>query len=86
LKRKIGQFFLYLGLILLVIFFTTDQAQHPAYGYFFSGFGLALLGILMMWRYRNPVEPNTERFRTVRKLRDRDKQRAEERSKKREKY
>jgi hypothetical protein len=81
-KRKVGQFFLYLGLILLVIFFASDQAQHPAYGYFFAGAGLVFLGGYLMWRDRPPVEPNTERFRTLRKIREQQKKRAEEKAKK----
>jgi hypothetical protein len=80
MKRKIGLFFIYLGLILLVVFFVSDQALHPSYGYFFGGFGLSFLGIYLFWRSHAPVDPNTERFRTMRKWRERQATHKEERS------
>jgi len=82
-KRKVGQFFLFIGLILLVIFFATDQARHPSYGYFIGGFACVFLGGFMMFRYRKPAEPNTARFRTVRKWQEQSRQRREEKRKRR---
>jgi len=80
LKSKIGLFFIYIGLILLIVFFVTDQALHPSYGYFFAGFALLFLGIFMVWKSRAPVEPNTARFRTMRKWQERQSQRKTDRS------
>ena len=78
-KRKVGWFFIYLALILLIIFFASDQAQHPAYGFFFAGFALLLLGGYLIWRDHKPAEPNPERFRTLRKLREQQDKRKTER-------
>jgi hypothetical protein len=65
-KGRIGQFFLFIGLILLVIFFFTDQAQNPSYGYFFFGAASTFLGGYLMWRYRKPG-PQADRFRSLRR-------------------
>ncbi|MBN2148981.1 MAG: hypothetical protein JW726_16470 [Anaerolineales bacterium] len=75
-KGRIGVFFLMIGLVLLVIFFTTDQAQHPAYGFFFIGAALTFLGGYLIWRNRKPPAP-TERFRTLRKMRQKQAERRE---------
>ena len=81
-KSKVGQYFIYIGLILLVVFFVSSQNEHPAYAYFFAGFGLLFLGGYIYWRGLQPVCPNPERFRTLRKLRERKSKRAEERAQK----
>jgi hypothetical protein len=70
--RRIGEFFLFIGLILLVIFFASDQSQELAWGYLIIGGGLVILGGILMWRRRGP-EIESNRFRTYRKLRDRPK-------------
>ena len=81
-KSKVGQYFIYIGLILLVVFFVSDQDNHPAYAYLFAGFGLLLVGGYIYWRGLQPVCPNPERFRTLRKLRERRAKRTEERTQK----
>jgi hypothetical protein len=70
--RQIGEFFLFIGLILLVIFFASDQNQERAWGYFVVGGALVVLGGIMMFRRRGP-EIESTRFRSYRKLRDRPK-------------
>jgi Na+/melibiose symporter-like transporter len=70
--RQIGEFFIFIGLILLVIFFASDQNQERAWGYFIVGLALVALGAIMMFRRRGP-EIESSRFRTYRKLRDKPK-------------
>jgi len=82
-KRKIGQFFMFIGLILLVIFFVAGPGRISAYGYLLGGLGLLLLGGIIQFRDRQPIDPNTARFRTVRKFRERKDKRKEEREQRR---
>jgi hypothetical protein len=70
LRWQVGQFFLLLGFILLVMFFITGQVNSPIYLYFCSGvLGLGL-GAFLMWTGRNPV-PSSERFRIMRRYSER---------------
>lgn len=73
-KGRLGQFFLVIGLILLAIFFTTDQSSSPACGLFFFGAVLAFLGGYLIWRDLKPP-PETQRFRTLRKMRQKQAER-----------
>jgi 4-amino-4-deoxy-L-arabinose transferase-like glycosyltransferase len=80
-KGKIGRFFFFIGMILLVIFFAMDQAKHPSYGYFCVGvFAVILGGALMMRGHQPPAE--SMRFRTLRRWREQQKERQAERKKK----
>ena len=70
-KSKVGQFFIFIGLILLVIFFVSSPARIPAFGYLLGGLGLVGLGVYLYFQDRPPADPHTARFRTVRKVRER---------------
>lgn len=74
LKWQVGQFLVLLGLIILVVFFITDQVKTPDYLFFCSGLLVVILGGYVMWSGRNPPAPS-ERFRIFRR-------RAEKREKK----
>jgi Na+/phosphate symporter len=76
-KGRVGQFFLFIGLLLLVIFFTTDQAKHPQYGFFFIGVIVLCLGIYLIWRDLKPPE-ESQRFRAFRRWRERGKEKKKE--------
>lgn len=76
-KSKVGQFFIFIGLILLVIFFVSGQGRIPAFGYLLGGLGLVCLGGYLYFQDRPPVDPHTTRFRTVRKVRERREKRKE---------
>jgi Na+/melibiose symporter-like transporter len=80
-KSKIGRFLFFVGLILLVIFFTMDQAKHPGYGYFCVGVVVVILGALFMLRGQQPPAESM-RFRTLRRWREQQKERKAERNKK----
>ena len=67
-RGRLGSFFLFIGLVLWMIFFFTDQAKYPSYGYFFVGAALLFLGGYLWWRDRKPP-PETARFRSYRRAR-----------------
>jgi hypothetical protein len=83
-KSKVGKYFIVIGLILMVIFFISSQARHPAFGYLLGGLGLLLLGGTLYFRDRKPADSNTARFRSVRKVQQRRDKRKEEREKRRD--
>jgi len=76
-RSKIGKFLLFIGLILLVVFFATDQAKHPSYGYFCIGLVVVILGGLLFVRGHHPPAESM-RFRTLRRWREQQRQRKEE--------
>jgi hypothetical protein len=80
-KSKIGRFFFFIGLILLVIFFAMDQAKNPSYGYFCVGIIVVILGGLLMMRGRQPPPTESMRFRTVRRWREQQRARQAEKKK-----
>jgi membrane-bound ClpP family serine protease len=77
-KSKIGRFLLFIGLILLVVFFAMDQAKNPSYGYFCVGVIVVIVGGMLMLRGQ-PPPAESMRFRTVRRWREQQRQRKEER-------
>jgi 4-amino-4-deoxy-L-arabinose transferase-like glycosyltransferase len=79
-KSKIGRFLLFIGLILLVVFFATDQAKNPSYAYFCIGAVVVILGGLLMVRGHQPPAESM-RFRTLRRWREQQKVRKAERKK-----
>ena len=85
-KSKIGRFFFFIGLILLVIFFAMDQAKNPSYGYFCVGIIVVILGGLLMMRGRQPPPAESMRFRTVRRWREQQRAKKAERNKKPDEY
>jgi sugar phosphate permease len=80
-KSKLGRFLFFIGLILLVIFFTIDQATHPTYGYLCAGLVVVILGAVLMLRGQ-PPPTDSMRFRTIRRWREQQKERKAERNKK----
>ena len=80
-KSKVGRFFFFIGVILLVVFFAMDQAKNPAYGYFCIGVIAVILGVTLMMRGFKPPDESA-RFRTLRRWREQQKERKAERNKK----
>ncbi len=68
-KSKLGRFLIFIGLILLVVFFAMDQAKHPSYGYFCGGIVALILGVLLAVRGHQPPAESM-RFRTLRRWRE----------------
>ena len=81
-KGRVGLFFIFMGLVSLLIFFTTDQAEHPSYQLFFLGaFGI-LLGGYLFWRDMKPAAP-VERFRGIHRWQARRREKEAKRQEKR---
>jgi cadmium resistance protein CadD (predicted permease) len=68
---RLGQFLLFIGIILLVVFFVSDQNTYFQPGFFFVGLVLAFLGVYIIWRDWKPTG-QSKRFRTLRRLRKKD--------------
>jgi hypothetical protein len=82
-KGRIGLFFILVGLVLWVIFFTTDQAKYPSPGYFFIGVAALFLGGYLWWRdWKAP--PEAGRFRSLRRMRQKRAERSAKKKKKKE--
>ncbi len=80
-KTRIGSFLIFIGLILLVIFFAINQAAHPNYAYFCVGLLAVILGGIFLVRGHKPPAESM-RFRTLRRWREQQRQMKEERNKK----
>lgn len=72
MSYRIGQFLLYVGLIVLIIFFASDYARQPQLGFLCSGVVLLYLAGVLIIRNRKPPEPS-QRFRLLRGRRGKDK-------------
>jgi hypothetical protein len=69
-KSRLGLYFLFVGVILLIIFFSIDPEAPPLVGFFFWGIGLIGLGLYLIRRdWKKP--PSSGRFRLIHKLRRR---------------
>jgi len=79
LSGRIGQFLLFVSLILLIIFFATDQARQPVYSFCCSGALILILAILLIWRGRTPPPETSARFGMLRRLRGDERDQEEER-------
>lgn len=64
---RLAQYFLIIGILLLVIFFGTDQSQNPQFGLFFIGSLVTFFGAFLLVKSYKPPPPST-RFRTIKKL------------------
>ncbi|RPI87030.1 MAG: hypothetical protein EHM41_06440 [Chloroflexi bacterium] len=64
-KGRLGQFFLFIGLLLLVIFFLAGKDETPPARFFFAGAFLTGLGTFMIWKDWKPGPPSG-RFRLLR--------------------
>ena len=82
-RSKLGQFAIVVGLILTAVFFAAGEGRGMAVGYLLSGLVLVFLGGYLYLRGRKPDDPNTARFRTVRKFRERKDKRKEEQAQRR---
>ncbi len=84
-KSKFGRFLFFIGMILLVVFFTIDQAESPSSGYFCVGAITVILGGFLMLRGHKPPDESM-RFRTLRRWREQQKAGKAERNKKPDEY
>ncbi len=65
-KRRIGEFFLFICLVLMILFFASDQGETPMIGLFFASLLSGLLGFYFIRKdWKPPAE--SARFRMFRK-------------------
>lgn len=64
---RIGLFFLFISLILLILFFVSGQAEDMQCGYFLAALILGVFGYSLMRRGAQPRQPS-DRFRILRRL------------------
>lgn len=69
---RIGYFFIMISLLVLFIFAASYQIDDPKYSLLLGGLALIFMGIFMVVRKRRPSE-KAERFRTIQKMRSRNK-------------
>jgi sugar phosphate permease len=69
---RIGQLLFFIGLIILVIFFATNKIEDPVYSFFCVGTLLLIFGLVLLFRGRRPPS-DTGRFRSLRKMNEKDK-------------
>ncbi len=79
-KFQIGQFFLVIGVIMLAVFFVTDQSQNPQFLLFFGGLLVIAAGISIMIRNRESSSGESARFRRVRAYRQKARERQEKKN------
>lgn len=68
-RWHIGQFLVFVSLIVLAVFFITDLQQSPNFMYFCSGLLVLVAGGYFMWLGRNPPQ-DSGRFRLLRSKRE----------------
>jgi uncharacterized membrane protein len=76
---SIGRFFLFIGIVMMMVYFATDLSESPVFTLFFSGLGLIILGIALIRKQHSPPT-HSERFRLIRKLVRKEKKEEEKRS------
>ncbi len=70
--RHIGSFFFFVGLLAIFIFAASTQVGNPNYVSCLVGLAFLLLGAFLIYKYRRRAT-ETDRFRTIGKMRNRKK-------------
>ncbi len=66
-RRRIGIFFIFIGILLIVLFVFSDIAHVPTCGLLAWGAGLTVVGTLFIWLNPKPDIPDSGRFRMIKK-------------------
>ncbi len=72
--RRIGVFFLVIGIFLMVLFLFSGVASAPVCGLLGWGGGLTILGSVLLWMSPKPEPQDTGRFRVIKNRNKRIKQ------------
>ena len=76
MKQKIGTLFILAGIVLSFMFWGSTGGSPPVFQWVFLGLLLIIWGIALIFRGREKTE--SQRFRTIRKLRGKKNDSAEE--------
>ena len=74
---QVGLYFVVIGVIMLAVFFVTDQSKSPQFLLFFGGLLVIAFGISIMMRNREPASGESARFRRIRAYRQKQREREE---------
>ncbi len=66
LMKRIGTFFVLVGILLIGLFVLSDMAHTPTCNFLFAGAILLVLGIFLWLRNPSPPPQDTGRFRILR--------------------
>jgi hypothetical protein len=81
LWRKVGGFFIGLGIFLLILFVISDSVRQPEFGLLAGGFGCIALGGFISATHPAPEPPPSPRFRIIkRRKKDEPKPRREQKA------
>ncbi|HLA99602.1 MAG TPA: hypothetical protein VJL34_14220 [Anaerolineales bacterium] len=83
MRWQVGQFFAFVGLLVVIFFLITGWAGSPEYIYLCAGASGLLFGGYLMWLGRNLPQP-AERFRLLRGVRRRREARRQARGRRKE--
>lgn len=73
LSWRLGEFFLFMGMLALFVFIIGLQAGNPSLVYCLFGMFFVIIGAFALWRGRRPEIPSDERFQAYRRLRSKGK-------------
>ena len=79
LIARIGTFFYMIAIGLVILFFASESANKTDYDYFFIALILLIVGFL--FRKRAAPPPAADRFRMIRRYRENQKAKADEKAK-----
>jgi small neutral amino acid transporter SnatA (MarC family) len=68
--QRFGVFFLFSGILAIIFFAISIQAENPLYWMCAGGLALFLIGFAMILHFRTPP-PESTRFKTYNRLRNR---------------
>ena len=69
--HRLGNFFIIVGVALVVLFVISDLGDKPAFGYFFFGLVTVVLGVYLRWRSPNQPAAPAGRFTIIKRMRER---------------
>lgn len=64
---RIGKFFIFIGILLILLFIYTDSVGSPYWGYVLLGLPFVLIGMVMRWMTPRPPPVESGRFRMLKK-------------------
>ncbi|MBN2386667.1 MAG: hypothetical protein JXB85_06565 [Anaerolineales bacterium] len=80
LIARVGMFFYLLAAGLMLLFIGSDLGDDPQFDLFFLSLGAGLFGFIL--RKKGPKPQSSDRFKSMRQLREKSKQRNEAKQKK----
>ncbi len=67
MRARIGNFFIFIGILLILLFVYTDTTGSPYWGYVLLGLPAVLAGMVLRWMTPRPPPVESGRFRVLKK-------------------